>query len=112
MPRDEDKSDWFELVLDIVNPALVIGLVGSLTYFLIDIGYAGGFDSNLRWTFSFFVFGAVLVSRISLLMGSERGMFYGLALGGATYLATAKFVEGIGWLTNLAIILTIAGSAY
>src|SRR5438874_10293180 len=109
MPRDEHKSDWFELVLDVIDPALIIGLVGSLAYFLIDIGYAGQFDGRLRWTFTFFVFGAVLVARISLLMGSERGMLYGLALGGATYLATATFVKGIGWLTNLGIILTIAG---
>src|SRR5205807_6645524 len=69
----------------------------------------------------FFVFGAVLVSRISMTSGiSERAGAYGLILGGLTWFALAQFVQytagapltEFGWLINLGLILLIWWSAH
>jgi len=112
MARRDDQRDWFGLVLAVINPLLVMGLVGSLAFFLIDVLYRGLFEGRLRWTMFFFVFGAVLASRVALVLGSERGWIYGLVLGGVTYVAALRFAGGLGWLWNLLIIAVTAGSAY
>ncbi len=112
MATETRQTDLFALLLEVVNPALVMGLIGSLAYFLLDVGYRGRFDDQLRWTLFFFVFAIVLVARISFTMGSDKAALYGLLLGGVTFIATMRFVEGLGVVINLLIILVIAGSAY
>ncbi len=112
MANEPRETDWFAVVLEVINPALVMGLVGSLAYFLLDVCYRGHFDDQLRWTLFFFVFAIVLVARISFTLGSDKAATYGLLVGGATFLATMRFVEGLGVVLNLVIILVIAGSSY
>lgn len=112
MAKETRENDLFDLVLEVINPALVMGLIGSLTYFLLDVGYRGRYDDQLRWTLFFFVFAIVLVARISFKMGSDKAATYGLLLGGVTFMATMRFVEGVGVIFNLVMILAIAASAY
>lgn len=112
MSDENQKTDLFALVLEVINPALVMGLVGSLAFFLLDVCYRGKFDDQLRWTLFFFVFAIVLVARISFTMGSDKAAVYGLVLAGVTFVATMRFVQGLGAAINLLIILVIAGSAY
>ena len=94
MANETRETDLFALVLEVINPALVMGLVGSLAFFLLDVCYRGQYDDQLRWTLLFFVFAIVLVARISFTMGSEKAASYGLLLGGVTFLATMRFVKG------------------
>lgn len=110
--REIAERDLSEAVLSIVSPALIMGLVGSLTYFLLAIGYRGEFIGQMKWTLSFYIFGVVLVARICLLMGNEYGSLYGLGLGAATFAATLKYVEGQSLVYSFVVILVIAGSAY
>jgi hypothetical protein len=112
MASEARETDLLNLVLVVINPVLVMGLVGSLAFFLLDVGYRGNFDDQLRWTMFFFVFAIVLIARISLTMGSDKAAVYGLVLGAVTFLATMRFVKGLGVALNLLIILVIAGSAY
>lgn len=107
-----NEQDWFATVLSVVNPVLIMGVVGSLAFFLLDVGYRGEFIGQMRWTMFFFVFGAVLVARICLLMGNQYGSIYGLALGAATFAVSLKFVAGSGVIVSLGVILVIAFSAY
>src|SRR3954469_1568353 len=76
-----------------VSPALIMALVGSLVYFLIDVFYAGEYEARLDYAFGLFVFAAVLIARISIEEGREYAAIFALPLGGAMFLVLLKFVE-------------------
>jgi hypothetical protein len=85
-----------DVVIDLViGPALVMGLVGSLVFFLLEVFYAGDYQGRMRWILFFFVFGAVLIARVSMLGdgGSVRAGLYGLVLGFLTLVGLQMFVE-------------------
>ncbi|HVT28391.1 MAG TPA: DUF4129 domain-containing protein [Lacipirellulaceae bacterium] len=76
-----------------VSPALIMALVGSLVFFLIDVLYVGQYEVRLDYAFALFVFAAVLIARIAIEMGSERASLFALPLGLAMFLVLVKFVE-------------------
>jgi hypothetical protein len=99
-----------------ISPALIIGLVTSLVFFLVAILYEGDFTGRLRWILFFFVFGAVLIARISMEDGiAERAPLYGIILGLATWLGLNMYVQypsdlplgPINWLINFGFIVLI-----
>ena len=58
-----------------ISPALIMALIDSLVFFLVAILYEGDFTGRLRWILFFYVFGTVLVARISMEDGiSERAI--------------------------------------
>src|SRR5262249_39482328 len=99
-------GDYFVLA---INPALVMVLVGSLMFFLVEILYQGEFAARIRYVTHWFVVGIVAVTRVSLnAETAERAALYGLALGGAVFLALLRFVDyppgyaqDWGWFINL-----------
>src|SRR5476651_745146 len=91
--KNREPPTLADYVVTALSPALIMGLVGSLAFFLLDILYAGKHVDRLQWTMFFFVFGAVLVSRVAIETNQNRAWAYGLALGGATFLALLKFVD-------------------
>jgi hypothetical protein len=103
-------ADYLVIAL---SPVLIMALVGSLVFFLIEILYEGDYKGRLQWILFFFVFGIVLVSRISLheFIGS-RSPLYGLALGLVTWIGLQSFVEyppndpitPFSWAINLLLI--------
>jgi hypothetical protein len=87
------KADYVALVL---SPMLIIGLVVSLVYFLIEVFYrtGGEWKGRLQWIFFFFVAGAVLVARITMNRDiAGRAKVYGPVLALATYLGMQIYVE-------------------
>src|SRR5215471_18928815 len=85
--------DYVTLVL---SPVLIIGLVGSLVFFLLEVFYRsdGEFKERLQWILFFFVFGMVLVARISMRPDiASRFWLYGAILALLTYLGMHLFVE-------------------
>ena len=83
-------------------------MVASLVYFAIDTIYSGAHPYRLYWCLGFFVFGAVLVARISIEMGRARAGIYAVGLGGACFLAMLAYVtyppgimSAIGPIANL-----------
>jgi len=84
-----------------VSPALIMALVGSLVFFLIEVLYVGEYQTRLSYVFALLVFATVLIGRISIEMGSERAAMYSLPLGIAVFLVLAKFVQHSGALSNL-----------
>ncbi len=90
-----------------ISPALIITLVGSLVFFLLEVFYHGTFQVRLHYVFALFIIGAVLISRISIENGRERGLLFALPLAIVTLLAINKFVRFQGdvsaslrWLIN------------
>ncbi len=87
-----------------VCPVLVMGLVGSVIFFLLAVGYAGSHEGTLRWTFFWFVLAMVLVSRIAIERGSEHAGVYGFCLAAATGFVLVRYVGfhlGMGVLLGL-----------
>jgi hypothetical protein len=76
-----------------VSPALIMALVGSLVFFLLDILYQGQYPERLHFVFALFVMAAVLVGRISIEMGSSHAMMYAAPLAIVTVLALQRFVQ-------------------
>ena len=75
-----------------VSPALIMALVGSLVFFLIEVVYIGQYHARLNYAFAWFVFATVLIGRIAIEMGSERAVMFALPLGLAMFAVMAKFV--------------------
>lgn len=93
-----------------VGPVLIMLLVGSLIFFLVEIGYRGSFTGHIRWTLFWFTVAAVLVSRISIEQGSVHGAIYGVALGAATGFRLCQFLGApLSALLLLALIWWCAG---
>jgi hypothetical protein len=89
-PR-QTLTDYVVLAL---SPALIMALVGSLVFFLVEILYAGGYGPEMRWMLFFFVFGMVLIARIAL-MGeiAARAGAYALILGVLVWFGLLKYVD-------------------
>ena len=93
-----------------ISPALIMLLVGSLVFFLLEVSYSGQFDGRLRWILFWFVFASVLISRIAIEHGKQQAAVYGLCLAGATALVIFRFVDAsmialgllvvVGWCVN------------
>ena len=69
-----------------ISPVLIMLLVGSLSFFLIQVFYRGEAVGSVRWVVFWFVMAVVLVSRIGIEQGTTQAAAYGLALAGATWL--------------------------
>lgn len=89
------KSDmtWADYLAVAVAPVLIMALVGSLVFFLLDIGYAGEFSGRLRWILFCFVFGSVMLARVSITQGVAHAGILGFCLGAATALAMITFID-------------------
>ena len=75
-------ADWLVISL---SPVLVMLLVGSLCFFLIEVFYRGQAEGSVRWVMFWFVLAVVLVSRIGIEQGSGHAMTYGILLALATW---------------------------
>ncbi len=89
-PPDQKVSD---VMAEAVSPALIMALVGSLVYFLVEVVYVGEYSWHLLWGLSFFVFAAVLIARISILQGIGRATVYAACLAVPVWLTLQFFVE-------------------
>ena len=65
-------------------PLLIMALVGSVAFFLLELIYHGGWSGRLRWVLFWFVIATVLISRISIEQGSASARVYGILLALAT----------------------------
>jgi len=100
-----------DYVVIAINPALIMVLIGSLVYFLLEMFYQGKYPERLHFCLTLFIFAAVLIARISMEEGWERAAPFGAALAIAIALAMHQFVtfEGtqwatIGWMINYTLI--------
>lgn len=111
---DRSSSALIDYVAVLIGPLLIMLMVGSLTFFLIDTIYAGNYPERLSHTMFFFVIGAVLIARIGILHGRGRASLYVLGLGAAVFIALQAYVQyppglmrAIGPLVSLGLIAMI-----
>src|SRR5262245_52052584 len=92
----QPRQTLADYVVIVLSPVLIMGLVGSLVFFLLEVFYRtdGQWKGRLQWILFFYVFGIVLVARISM-MGeiAGRAPLYGAILAFAAYFGMGAFVE-------------------
>ena len=91
MAADRKENGPVDLIAMAVAPVLIMAQVGSLVFFLLEILYAGNYSGELKWMLFFFVFGAVLICRISMQADiARRATLYGAVMGRGKELATLQ----------------------
>ena len=111
--REPERRSWprrlhqtmADYVVIAISPALIMTLVGSLVFFLLNVFYQGQFAGRLHWVMACFVFAAVLIGRISIEEGFERAMPFGIALAIAVGIAVdevRRAARQLGRLVRLA----------
>jgi hypothetical protein len=119
MASDREPPTTTDYVVTALSPVLIMLMVGSLVFFLVEVMYDGKYSGRLIYSLFFFVLGAVLVARIAIEKDATRASGYGVALGIVTYIALLTYVEypsggwlkSFGWLVNLGLMVLIWWSA-
>ena len=88
-----DPPTMADVVVTAVSPLLIMGVVGSLVFFLAEVFYAGKYEGRLLYTLFFFVVGAVMVGRVAVRVDRPRAWAYGGVLAVATVFALRSWVE-------------------
>lgn len=98
----------------LLSPLLIMALVGSLVYFLLEVLYAGEHLGNMRWILFFFVFAAVLVARIALTpeIASHAPIYTGIVtlLGWVAFIRFVEYpphLKPVGVLISLGIVVLV-----
>jgi hypothetical protein len=120
MAAESETRTTADYIVTALSPLLIMLMVGSLVFFLVEVLYEGKYSGRLLYTLFFFVLGAVLVARIAIEKDSAQASGYGLALGIVTYIAILSYVDypgggwlkTFGWLVNLGLLLLIWWSAH
>ncbi|HVX60735.1 MAG TPA: hypothetical protein VHC19_09035, partial [Pirellulales bacterium] len=97
--KRREQMTSIDYVVIALSPALIMVLVGSLCFFLLEVFYRGQYEARLTWIMFWFVLAIVLIARISMEEGAEKASVYALALAGAVGVAMMRFVDSpfIAW---------------
>jgi hypothetical protein len=100
MPKSKRKKTLADYIVIAISPLLIMTLVGSLTFFLLQLTYHGQYEMRLKWILFWFVMAAVLVARIAIEQGKEHATMFGIALTAAVGLAAIRLVDEflLAWL--------------
>ena len=103
-PAKPDRTAADALAAAVI-PILIMLMVGSFIFFLLDLAYGGPYRGRLRWTMAWFVLAMVLISRISVRDSFGKASLYGVVLAWATAMWIFRFVDFVfGVLAFLAFI--------
>jgi hypothetical protein len=93
-----------------ISTALIIGMVGSLVFFLIIAFYRGQYDARLMYIFGLYTAATVLIARIAIDSGRAYATAFSVPLAIVSILAIMRFVSvgsalgPISWLINVALL--------
>jgi hypothetical protein len=90
MARSRLRGTLADYLVAAIEPALIMVMVGSLMFFLLDMWYAGEFLERMRWILFWFVLGIVMITRVSMQVDHSLAKAYGIALGGAVALVASR----------------------
>ncbi len=95
--REKTLADY---VVIAISPVLIMALVGSLAFFLLELSYHGQFEIRLKWILFCFVSASVLVARIAIEQGKEHASLFGFALVGVVGFAAMRLVDNflVAWV--------------
>lgn len=114
MAAKKQPRSLADYVAGVISPVLIMAMVGSLVFYLLEVLYVGKYTGRLQWVLFFFVFGAVLIARISMIGEiAHRAGLYGTIIALLTALALIRFIDYpedgliIGWAVNLLLMALI-----
>jgi Domain of unknown function (DUF4129) len=93
MPKAKRQKTLADYVVIAISPLLIMTLVGSLVFFLLQLTYHGEYEGRLKWILFWFISAAVLVARIAIEQGKEYASLFGLALTAAVAVAAVRLVD-------------------
>ena len=79
-----------------ISPALIMGMVGSMLFFLLAVFYQGQHEMRMHFIFAMFTMAIVLIARISMEEGIEYASMFGIALAVVTFMALMRFAQFSG----------------
>ncbi|MDB4798217.1 hypothetical protein OAH36_01310 [Verrucomicrobia bacterium] len=83
--KKQAEKTGLDYLVTALSPLLIMLLVGSLVFFLIEVFYRGEMEGGIRWVMFWFVGAIVLVARIGIEQSPGHAAIYGAALAGATW---------------------------
>ncbi len=100
MAKSKRNKTLADYVVIAISPLLIMTLVGSLNFFLLQLTYHGQYEMRLKWILFWFVSAAVLVARIAIEQGKEHATMFGVALTAAVGLVSLRLVDQflLAWL--------------
>ncbi len=75
-----------------LSPALIIGMINCLVFFLIIVIYRGDFTVRLMYLLGLYTLGSVMVARIAIEQNRAVAFGYMLGLGAAGLFVIQRFV--------------------
>jgi len=109
--RDQSLADY---VVIAISPALIMTLIGSLIYFLLEVFYPGEYQGRMRWILGWYVFGSVLVARVAMHPeAAPRAPIYSVVLTVAAWFVLGFFIEYPGemrplsWIINAGLVVLV-----
>jgi hypothetical protein len=113
MANDRPRHTLTDFLAEAISPVLIMALVGSLVFFLVEVLYVGQYSERLLWGLFFFVFAAVLIARISI-QSPAKARVYALLLAVPVWLTLQFYVEypegplsELRWAINIVLIAVI-----
>ena len=85
------RPDGLDLFLAAIAPIFIIGMIGSLVYFVITVCYQGSYTERLMWILGLYTVAAVLIARIAIEQSRQLAFTYMFVLAAATLVVTPQF---------------------
>ena len=101
------RPESLDFFLAGIAPIFIIGMIGSLVYFIIMVCYEGPFQIRLMWILGLYTVAAVLIARIAIEQSRQLAFVYMFALGGATLFVAPQFMTVTGLLAFLSFPILI-----
>lgn len=86
------RPESLDFLLAAIAPVFIIGMIGSLVYFIIIVCYEGPFTARLMWILGLYTVAAVLIARIAIEQSRQLAFAYMFALGAATLFVAPQFM--------------------
>src|SRR5262245_23577516 len=110
MPRRTPQTLADYLVVGIC-PGLIMFLVGSLMWFLVEIFYQGEFRLRMLFVMAMFVMGIVGIARISMESGFERASLFGFPFAAVIVMAIMAFIKD-GLIVGVPLMILVWWAAH
>jgi hypothetical protein len=88
-----------------LSPILIMALVGSLCFFLVEVFYQGPVGGMARWVMFWYVIAIVLIPRIAIENTSEHAGVYGLALAASVWLVLIR--TSPSWVLSMVLLAVV-----
>ncbi len=104
---EKPRATAFDGLAAALSPALIIGMIGSLVFFLVIAFYRGQYDARLMVILGLYTAAIVLVARIAIESDRARSIAFAVPLAIAAMLGMMRFVTISGELAAFAWIVNV-----